>query len=467
MQTISAEEFKKKYGTVGLAQLSEPKPTAGQRISNAFKSGVEQVKSGVATAANAKNPVELFRGSAKIGAGAINAASSPLAPVVEPTIGKAIDFAGNNAGKNPFGGSGALADDPKFQNFANSPAGESTSRVAEDVVDLTTIAGAVAGPKVGGKVANKVGSAVSKVGKEIGSEIAKAGEGGLAKILPVTTEAATRYTNTLSTKALRLTEGDVRNIRLSTGNEVGQFLADNNLIQNTPEATQKGVKDYFSKNYDMVREEVGKVINEYKPSQVPRYVESLKAIQKKIENVPGLQEASVEVDNLLNKQKIALNDVQRVKELIDEHFNLYKNTGDVGEGVAKAGLDNIRKDLKGFIEQEVKNTTGSDIGMLNNNVSTAKGILDAIESRSTRGVTKAMVSPGDFGAFLSGTVAFGNPFTGIAALFIKKLMESPSVQLKVAKFFDSLSDSRKASVVENLNTGKIPPEFNQFIKKKK
>ena len=48
-------------------------------------------------------------------------------------------------------------------------------------------------------------------------------------------------------------------------------------------------------------------------------------------------------------------------------------TGEVGQGVAKEGLANVRKELKDFIESQVAKETGADIRIMNNNVATAKG----------------------------------------------------------------------------------------------
>lgn len=479
MKTYTPEEYQKKYGTeayVNLLKVSAPQEqktgglsgTLGM-VKNAFKSGVEQVKQGLTQGANAKNPAQLFEGSLKTGAGAVNAAFSPLAPVVEPTVGKAVNFAANNLGKNPLGGKNnqALVEDTKFQNFANSKAGQTTSRIAEDVGNLDTIAGAVAGskaamgiPKVAGALGESASGAFKTLGEEANSAISHAKN--ISKDVIPSTD---RIVNHQVTQALDLTPSDLNNIARSTGNEVGKYLADNNLIRNNKAETMTAVNDFFKKNYEGVRSEIDKVQTIYKPFQVPRYVETLKAIQKKIDNIPGLQKTSIEVENLLNKKDIRLADVQRVKELLDEHFNLYKATGDVGEGAAKLGLDTIRKDIRGFIENQVQENTGADIRGMNNHVSTTKGIMDTVETRSPRGLTRSNFKLGDLAVTGYG-FSLGGPLGGIAALFFKKLYDSPSVKLRFSKWLDSISDAQKAKMGETLQQGKLPSEFNQFIKKK-
>jgi len=284
--------------------------------------------------------------------------------------------------------------------------------------------------------------------------------GNITKDILPTTD---RIVNTEVTKALDLTQGDVKNISLSTGNDVGKFMADNNLIHNTLPETIKAVDDFFRTNYDAVRVEIKKVSNIYKAKDVPRYEEALKAIKKQINDTPGLQKANQELDALLKKKNITLENVQRAKELLDEHFSLYKATGDVKESVAKAGLDNIRANLRSFIETEVKKSTGADINKLNNNVATARSIQDAVETRSTRGLTRATISAADVITFLTGS-GFTTPLGGALAVLIKKIYQSPTFKLKLSKWLDTLSDAKRLKIQNDLKKGIVPPEIKAQIK---
>lgn len=289
------------------------------------------------------------------------------------------------------------------------------------------------------------------------SEISKTAQNITGEVLPT----VDRLVNYEVTRGLDLTQGDVKNISLSTGNEVGEFLANKNLIGGNKAETVSNIDSFYKENYKAVRDEIGKVTTKYKASEVPRYKEALLEIKKQTQDVAGLQEASKEVDALLKKKTPTLNDVQRVKELMDEHFSLYKAVGDVKEGIAKKGLANMRGEIKRFIEQQVKQNTGVDIKELNNNVQTSRSIADAIETRSTRGLTRSNLKLGDLGIFAFGS-AVGTPLTGAALLLGKKIIESPTFRLKFAKWLDGLSDARKASVARTLENGKVPPEVKNI-----
>lgn len=273
---------------------------------------------------------------------------------------------------------------------------------------------------------------------------------------------AERWANHEVTKALDLTQGDVKNIAQSTGNEVGEFIADKNLIGVNKESTLKNVKDFYDTNYKQVRSEIAKVKTRYLANEIPQYVESLKEIKKQITDVAGLQEANKEIDVLLKKKVIKVEDVQRAKELLDDHFSLYKATGDVKEGVAKTGLAKIRSTLQTFIEKEVKKATGADIRELNNNVRTARSISDAIETRSTRGLTRSMISASDLITFLTGSAAFGNPLSGALAVVVKKIYQSPSFKLRVSKWLDGVGDTRRLKIQQDLQKGIVPPEIKEL-----
>lgn len=263
------------------------------------------------------------------------------------------------------------------------------------------------------------------------------------------------------TRALELTQGDVSNIFNSTGHEVGRFIADNNLIGANKQATLQNIESFYETNYKAVRKELAKVNKDYGADSVPRYKEALTEIKKQIQDVAGLQAANKEVDALLGKRTIGIEDVQNVKELMDEHFSLYKAIGDVKEGVAKSGLANIRGDLKTFIEKEVKQNIGIDVGELNNKVATSRSLIDAIETRSTRGLTQSNLKIGDLGFFGLG-FGMGGPLGGAALLLGKKIYESPTFKLRFAKWLDGKSDATKLKVRQDLERGRLPQGVRQI-----
>ncbi len=466
MKTISKEEFEKMYGTQGVAMFKEKpkKETIGSDIAGAFQGGVDQFKKGMVQAEKARNPIESLEAGLNEGAGIVGAVFSPLAPITK-YVGKGIEYAGEKlshvpliegaAGNQVIGNKGEVSYVPNM----------SADRLPEDIANTSTLLGLKGGSSAAKNVPGAVVGATKSAGKGVARVAGKAGKyvaGAMEDIIPTPEGIISHQV----TKALDLTPGDIDKISRSTGNNPGPWLAENNLIGASKQATEKNINNFYKSNYDAVRSEIGKVDQVYSPNQIPRYIDALKQINNKIENVPGLEEVWAEVNNLAGRKQISLSDVQRVKELMDEHFNLYKVTGDVGDSVVKEGLANMRSEIRSFIENEVKNTTGADIRQLNNNVSTAKSLSEAVKTRSPKGLTASNLKMGDM-ATLFGGMSFGGPLVGLAALFVKKTLETPTVRLRIAKFIDEASDAQKAKIKAELEAGQIPNEFKKIINIKK
>lgn len=283
---------------------------------------------------------------------------------------------------------------------------------------------------------------VRKTAQDIGSAIIPARE---------------RLVNSTISKALDLTQGDLRNIKNATGNDVGRWVADNNLIRGTLEETDRAINE-FGTNAKALRDaEINKVANVYNPDDVPRYKDALNEVIGQIENKIGFESTVSEAKNLLAKENINLADVQRAKELMDEAFNLYKITGDVSESTTKEGLSRVRKELRKFVEDEVSAAGGEDIFKLNNDLATARSLEKQIKARSTRDLTRANLQLGDFATFGAGSFA-GGPLGGLIALAAKKTMQNPPAMLRFAKWLDGLNDTKKAKIKATLESGEIPEE---------
>ena len=348
-----------------------------------------------------------------------------------------------------------------------------TARNLEAVVNIASLLPIGKGAQIAGKGAIKGGEVVGgvvKEGAEAVGNVAKAGASKVGNVIKSTAgdiiPTKKGFTNTEIIKALDFTDGDAKKIYQSTGNKAGEFIFKNNLLGDTVQATKQKLDDYFTQNYTAVRDEIGKVTKPYTIKTVPRYTDALEQIKKTVNDVVGLEDVNKEVDTLLKNKKPILADVQRVKELMDEQFNLYKVTGDVQAGRQKAGLEKMRNEIKQFIENEVKTNTGADIAKLNNNVASAKTISNAIDDRITRGSTRATLTASDIVTFLTGS-GFATPIGGIGALLGKKLYQSPTFKIKFVKWLNRKSGAEKAKILQDLKSGVTPKGLKAVTDKKR
>ncbi len=194
----------------------------GNQIGSAFKSGIDQASQGIRDAKTAGlNPIKQLESVLKIGSGLSSSITAPLAPLFKP-VGNVINDLGN-----------AIAEDPGVQRFAESKAGQITSRVAEDVSNAANLAGTVAGgvelaPKI-----SKLGSSALDTALETAKT--KASSSSLAT---ARTNLQTRTIQGLSDAYDELfsatkSAGKTLNKSLAAGKDPGNLLAQNGYVVDT------------------------------------------------------------------------------------------------------------------------------------------------------------------------------------------------------------------------------------------
>lgn len=480
MKTLSAQEFEQQYGSGFGTQPQQQGGALSQAwdaTKNSAKGAFDYQQEGfkglftnpdlnaqnVRDANTGGGPIAgLAEAAGQVGKTVFNKAAS-AGRVLGGSVGMVAAplMAATSAIGTPIGNKlGGMVPDKQAMQFEDTlRAHPEILEYADNALALSNLAGGKAADTVGSKVTGLASDAKSAVGSKVDAVTSKVAPGTkVAKdIVQDIRPTSQSYINHQVSKALDLTPGDLSNIQGATGNSVGKWMADNNLIGTNKPTTQALINDFYKTNYAAVRSEIAKVKTSYKPSQVPRYTDALLQLQKKVEGTPGLEKTAVQIDNLLTKKGgITLSDIQVVKELMDEHYSLYKVTGDVSEGVAKQGLANLRSDLKSFIEKQVKAETGADIKAMNNNVQTARSLDDAITTRDPKGLTRSNLNRGDIPLM---AFAYFNPVVGIPAFFLKKVYETPAMRLRIARAFDKWSDKKKAAMKAEMLQGTVPQEL--------
>lgn len=276
--------------------------------SQAFKSGVSQIKEGAGDINSGKNP---FEATLKMGAGAVGAAFSPLAAPFKP-LSSAAEYTGNK-----------LAEVPAVQKFANTKAGAFTSRAAEDVANLSTIAQGVGGFMGGPEATAKGESGLSKVAEAAkpGMEAVKnditAGAGKVADAAGAVKNAAQEHyvkvaadqwakpSTVPGTKFSKA--ADIFNSATEKGHNIGETLARNNL--NPSDHVENGLYT-TADTADKIRTDTGKLSSELlRPS-----------LQKADAYTPKTSVSDIiksSIDNIKNNKGLT----QETKDLITKKLN--------------------------------------------------------------------------------------------------------------------------------------------------
>lgn len=501
MKTLTKEEFRKRYGISGEMKFDESKKE--EEFFSAIKRDLAERSQRYGEIINEPGSGFLaetekgVRATGEIAGGIGNVIGEGLTRI--PYIGTGVQkFAGAVKGgfdaiTNKLGGTkfmqeaaGGLEKDSALEKGLSIA--ESGGEIAGNILalDIGTGAGKALAKKSATTAKEAVEGAID-VGGAATKRISKQAGSAIRDIVPT---KQTIIDHQIA-KALNLSPvQDLAKIEAKTGNPVGQWIANNNLIGTNKASTEALIKKFTNENYNKVRAEIAKVDKVYKlppkppkkrgvisnikvpepelpvgiftPQHLERVIEQLGGeLQGKI----GLEKNFAEVSGLLDKLRkegVTLKEIQRVKELIDDYESLYTQAGDVQAGLAKQGLANVRKEVQTFIEEEVKNATGADIRLMNKHVATGKEIQAAIARRSSRGLTRQFFTWRDVSVGL-GLTFLGGPFVGIGAVIIEKLMSSPSARLRMARYLDTLSDVEKRAISEQIKNGTVPVKIQNII----
>jgi hypothetical protein len=325
--------------------------------------------------------------------------------------------------------------------------------------------GNVSGVSRVGQTIMNVGDAIeptTAITRSIGATGGVIGDTTLGRSVGEAMPTASRVAESQVVKALDLTQGDIARITQKTGNNVTDFMVRNNVFKETPEQIVLALDDLKTTRMADVRRPISEVKTIYKKADVPRVSDALTTVQQSIDGVPGLESTLKEVNDLLAKPNYTLKDVQRAKEILDANSSIFNRMGDARQTATAEGLANIRAELRSFIETEVKNNTGVDIRPLNNDVATAVEIADAVETRATRGLTRQGMSVFDGILGFSAAAAF-DPITAIGVVGLKKLSETPSFRIALARTLSATPVEDLTRWSNEITSGAVSPATKQAL----
>lgn len=350
-------------------------------MDKAIQGGAAQVKQGFDTAANAKNPGQLFQAVGQLGSGAAGVISSPFAGALKPV----------EQGVNAF--ADRISNNPGVQNFANSKAGEVTSQVAENIGNYANIAETVGSFMEAPAALKEFKGAVSGVvdralvPKEVPLNAAKVTDLYNRAIRPTvagkSNAAQIQGANTKVLSGLQTIAENKPNLKFTDANgEVVTGKAPQTVDQ-LSQAIQQTKQTVF-KQYDALAKQAGGQGIKVDPLNIAKELQpvidsqSLKiANPKAIDYATNLQQRLVEAGQL----------TPEITQEIIQHYNevlkaFYRNPS--AETATTAGIDAmVANKLRESLDSQISSATGEQYQALKNQYGALKSMEKDVAHRAT------------------------------------------------------------------------------------
>ena len=192
--------------------------------------------------------------------------------------------------------------------------------------------------------------------------------------------------NQLITEGVDLASAGMK--KWGTAEDVWKWMIERDM-QGTKEEIINKLWEHAKKSHALKKEVLG-------TSETLHNVESakksLKAMYNQVKKVPWLEEKAQRISELYSKDGLTLSELDEVKSLLDDTISIYTNAWDVRAWALKEWLDNVRKDLRKYIETEAEKEGLGNIRLLNNETQVSKSLQDAISRKDSADAAREMLS---------------------------------------------------------------------------
>lgn len=371
--------------------------SAGNQIKEAFSGGVNQVKEGVSQVGNTTgNPLDLIEGVGKAGSGVVSAAFSPLAPILNPTLGAATKLAADKISNNKT-----------VQKFSNSKIGQGVAKGAEDIANYSNIAGAVGGAMESLPTIKKIPGAITDIAdrivgkKAIANDISKATAEKAIQAPKVAGKIVQGGISDIPKAQKALSQIDISKVK--TYRDLGVALS----------SKIKEIAGLQDKAYETRPENIH--INDL-TSQGHNFVnDALQQLRDHFEKTNDI-EGQAQIKELQSKagtQGLTVKEVNNLARLHGRTINAFNANGEAAAGLTKQAAENTRQGLKSTVRNYMGDEAmqGSDMQM--HNLETTKALVETVAEKANALGQKIIEQPwykkvGSKGAALFDKISGGN-----------------------------------------------------------
>ena len=191
-----------------------------------------------------------------------------------------------------------------------------------------------------------------------------------------------------------------------------------------------------------------------------------KALQQTYDDmakVAGLEDDAAKVLKLLKKDKYTLSELNWVKRILDDQYNLFTKTGDPTAWLKAKWLQTIRQQLRKTIEEVASEAGVKNIRALNNETQIARTMADAIARKdSADAVREALTAfaPTWVGGIIGGvawpfdnSTIEGKVWNVLLGMLAGKVLGSTTLKTNVASLLNKLSKQEISALDAYIKSG--------------
>lgn len=436
MQTLTAEQFKQKYGEAGVQAFNSKTISpqedkgfisrVGADLSKRISDVTSSFKKEVTPEGTPLGGIRLgMRTAGAIAGGITDIAGEGIKSISNATgLTEAIKPVGLAVLDTPIGKAGLDAiktGTEAYNTFKQTHPDVANS--LEDVLNVASLLPVGAGAKITGQGALDVTKGALKVGSE---QIGKVTDFVIPKVGQVIDKAPAN----IMQRVARIPKGAQNEFQKMAGESVGEYLAKRDIFGNIDTITEK-LYNRFKQSKSTADNALESLPGTFEPPQVKTALEELLAREKRVSS-PGAESPNLartgELLNKYNTQGLTMKEINEAKRLYEANVKLDFSKLTNPEGVAKA--NNLDNAIRKWQFSKAEELGMKNLGEINRETRLAKSLLDSLGKEYYGSAGNNLVGLTDW-VVLSG----GDP-TAMSSFLVKKIFSDKSVQSAVAKYLN-------------------------------
>lgn len=246
---------------------------------------------------------------------------------------------------------------------------------------------------------------------------------------------------------------------VSTPQDLGKWMLDRNIKWNK-ETIINTLLSRADKSYKAVDDSLASISGAVTS---PTAKKALQQTYDDLSKIAWLEDEAQNILKLISKDKFTLSELNKVKRILDDQYNIYTKTGDPTAWMKAKWLQKIRSTIQKTIEDEAETLWVKNIKSLNNETQIARGMADAISRKdSADAVREALTAfaPSGIGG-IAGWFAWpfdkstpqwfiGNVLLG---MFAGKVLWSTTLKTNIASLLNKLSKQEIGALDAYIRSG--------------